>query len=194
MAHAGDTIENPVDGERLIFVRTVEDTGEDELVIEYFIPPGAPAVPAHVHLASEETFEVLAGTLEVWTGSRRNRRRLRTGERITLSPHVAHQHGNGGSDVLHVRETFRPAGNLEIAFQATFGLARDGKSTRTGLPKDLLDTALILQLLGIIPAGLPLPIARVGVNSVARLGRRLGREQSYPRYSHRSTLLAPIKS
>jgi quercetin dioxygenase-like cupin family protein len=194
MAHAGETIENPVDGERLIFVRTVEDTGAEELVIEYYIPPGIPAVPAHVHLASEEAFEVLAGTLEVWTRTRRNRRRLQAGERITLSPHVAHQHGNGGSDVLHVRETFRPAGNLEIAFQATFGLARDGKATRTGLPKNLLDTALILQLLGIVPAGLPLPLARVGVNSVARLARSLGRAQSYPRYSHRSALLAPIKS
>jgi mannose-6-phosphate isomerase-like protein (cupin superfamily) len=194
MAHAGETIENPVDGERLIFARTVEDTGDDELVIEYYIPLGTPAVPAHVHLASEETFEVLAGTLEVWTGSRRNRRHLQAGERITLSPHVPHQHGNGGSDVLHVRETFRPAGNLEIAFQATFGLARDGKATRTGLPKNLLDTALILQLLGIVPAGLPLPVARVGVNSVASLARSLGREQSYPKYSHRSALLAPIKS
>jgi hypothetical protein len=107
---------------------------------------------------------------------------------------VPHQHGNGGPDVLHVRETFRPAGNLEIAFQATFGLARDGKATRTGLPKNLLDTALILQLLGIVPAGLPLPLARVGVNSVATLARSLGRRQSYPQYSHRSALLASIKS
>jgi len=194
MAHAGDTIENPVDGERLIFVHTVEDTGEDELVIEYYIPPGTSAVPAHVHLATEETFEVLAGTLEVWIGARRDRQRLSAGDVIALPPRVAHQHGNGGADVLHVRESFRPAGNLEIAFQATFGLARDGKATRTGLPKNLLDTALILQLLGIVPAGLPLPLAQIAVNSVARLARSLGRKQSYPAYSHRSALLVPIIS
>ncbi|HEV8191751.1 MAG TPA: hypothetical protein VGP82_09745 [Ktedonobacterales bacterium] len=130
--------------------------------------------------------------LEVWTGARGNRRHLRAGEHITLAPHVAHQHGSGGHDLLHVCETFRPAGNLEIAFQATFGLARDGKAARTGLPKSLLDTSLILQLLGIVPAGLPLSVAWVGVNSVARLARSLGRARSYPRYSHRSTLLTPI--
>lgn len=93
---------------------------------------------------------------------------------------------------MHVRETFRPAGNLEIAFQATSGLARDGKSTKTGLPKNVLDTALVLQLLGILPAGLQLPIARVGVNGMERLALSLGREESYPAYSYRSALLVSI--
>ena len=127
MAHAGDTIENPVDGQRIMFVRTVEDSGGDELAIELFTPPGTSAVPAHLHLAAEETYEVLAGTLGVWVGSKRQLRTVGPGGRVALPPRVAHQHWNAGPDLLHVVNTFRPAGNLELGLQATFGLARDEK-------------------------------------------------------------------
>lgn len=158
MAHQGETIINPVNGERITFVRTVEDANAQRgaaLEIEYVIPAGVPGVPGHVHLISEETFEVVSGTLGIWVGSSRNERRLGPGEWVTLSPRVAHRHWNAGKDDLHFKNTWRPAGNVELGLQATFGLARDGKANKQGLPKNILDTMLILQLLGSRPAGLP---------------------------------------
>lgn len=192
MAHAGDTIENPVDGQRIMFVRTVEDSGGDELAIELFTPPGTSAVPAHLHLAAEETYEVLAGTLGVWVGSKRQRRTVGPGGRVALPPRVAHQHWNAGPDLLHVVNTFRPAGNLELGLQATFGLARDGKAGKDGRPKSLLDTMLILELLGIVPAGLPVPLGRALVRGAAATARRLGRQEHYPQYTRLATTLVPV--
>src|SRR5262245_40647299 len=106
MAHNGESMTNPVNGERIIFVRTVEDAearSEAMLKIEYFTPAGVPGVPGHVHLVTEETFEVVSGTLGVWVGSARNERRLGSGERVTLHPRVAHRHWNAGQDDLHVK-------------------------------------------------------------------------------------------
>ena len=195
MAHQGETITNPVDGQRITFLRTVEDADEREsaeLIIEYRIPAGNPAVPAHIHLVTEETFEVRSGTLGVWVGSPKNQRTLGPGEQVTLHPRVAHRHWNAGADDLQVVETFRPARNLELGFQATFGLGRDGKANQQGLPKNALDTLLILQLLGICPAGLPIPISSALVRGGATFARLLSRPGSFPQYTGLKVTLVPV--
>lgn len=195
MAHNNETITNPSNGERITFLRTVQDSDAPagaELVIEYIVPAGTPGVPGHIHLATEETFEVRSGTLGVWIGSARNQRTLGPGEQVKLSPRVAHRHWNAGSDDLHVVETFRPAGNLELGLQATFGLARDGKANRQGLPRNYLDTLLILQLLGIVPAGLPVPLGAALVRAGAAIARRLGHRASFPQYTGLAAPLVPV--
>ncbi len=192
MAHQGDTIINPVNGERITFVRTVEDADtrqEAALEVDYFIPAGAPGVPGHVHLVSEETFEVVSGTLGIWVGSPRHERTLGPGERVTFVPRVAHRHWNAGKDDLSFKQIWRPAGNVELGLQATFGLAQDGKANKAGLPRSILNTMLILQLLGSVPAGLPLPLALVIVRSGAALARLFGQQQQFPQYTK---LAAPL--
>ena len=63
MFHAGDQIENPVTGERLVFHETAAETNGERVVFETIVQPGGFVAAAHVHPFQTERFEVLAGTL-----------------------------------------------------------------------------------------------------------------------------------
>ena len=49
MISAGDTIENPVTGERIVFRKTSRDTNGEAVVIECFVQPNGAVAAAHVH-------------------------------------------------------------------------------------------------------------------------------------------------
>jgi len=61
MIHAGDMLENPITGERLLFRKTSSDTGGEAVVLETFVKPDGFVAAAHVHLYQEERFEILDG-------------------------------------------------------------------------------------------------------------------------------------
>lgn len=54
MIHAGDSIENPVTGERLVFRQTSRETGGEAVVIETHVQPGGFVAAGHVHPHQEE--------------------------------------------------------------------------------------------------------------------------------------------
>jgi hypothetical protein len=49
MIRSGQTIENPVTGEVLIFHKTSRDTGGEYVLVETILRPGATVVAAHSH-------------------------------------------------------------------------------------------------------------------------------------------------
>jgi hypothetical protein len=53
---AGDQIENPVTGERLVFTETARDTGGAYTRFDAYIRPGGHLPTAHVHPYQTETF------------------------------------------------------------------------------------------------------------------------------------------
>ena len=59
MFHAGDQIENPVTGERLVFHETAAETGGERVVFETIVQPNGFVAAAHVHPFQTERFEVL---------------------------------------------------------------------------------------------------------------------------------------
>src|ERR1051326_5234726 len=61
MIHAGDTIHNPVTGERIVFRQTPRETNGEAVVIETYVQPNGFVAAAHVHPSQEERFEVLSG-------------------------------------------------------------------------------------------------------------------------------------
>src|SRR5213080_1580142 len=84
MIRAGDSIVNPVTGERLVFELTSHDTGGELTRFETFVEPGGAVAAAHVHPYQAETFTVLAGTLGMKRG--REKLELRTGETALVDP------------------------------------------------------------------------------------------------------------
>src|SRR5207253_7009236 len=68
MFHAGDQIENPVTGERLVFHETAAETNGERVVFETIVQPGGFVAAAHAHPFQTELFEVVAGTLGVRRG------------------------------------------------------------------------------------------------------------------------------
>jgi mannose-6-phosphate isomerase-like protein (cupin superfamily) len=135
MIRAGDTIENPVTGERLVFRKTSRETGGQAVVIETFVQPNGFVAATHVHPSQEERFEVLRGSV----GFKIGRKKLVAGpgQRLTVPPGTAHNFWNAGEEEAHFVCEVRPALQFESLLETMFALAEDGKTNRKGMPNPL---------------------------------------------------------
>lgn len=183
MARTGEVIENPLTGERLTFLKTSRDTGGELLMIDWFLNPGG-FLPggAHVHPYQEERFEVVSGTLGVRVG--RHKRSLRAGEAATVPPGTLHGWWNEGDEETHTIIEFRPALDTESLFETLYGLAKDGKTTRNGVPHPLQVIALLEDFGNELAFPvLPLRLQRKITSALAPLAYRRGYWGRYPQYS-----------
>lgn len=191
MARGGETIENPLTGERVTFLRTARETNGELLRFEYVVPPGW-SVPEHVHPVQEERWEVISGALRGRVGGREQT--LREGQKVVGPPGVPHAWQNPGDNESRLLSEIRPALHFETFFETVFGLARDGKTTKMGVPKNPLQLAVLVNEImpldetrGMIYlARPPMPVQKpflVLVAMLATLVRLLGYKARYPEYS-----------
>jgi quercetin dioxygenase-like cupin family protein len=142
MAHIGQSIENPVSGERIVFQRTGASTGGRLLAFELFLSPRGHVPASHVHPLQEERFTVVGGRL-------RFRKGLRSivagpGETVAVPPGTVHRFANAGEGVARVQVEVRPALRMEELLETSADLAREGRTLPNGMPLPL-DLALFLR-------------------------------------------------
>jgi quercetin dioxygenase-like cupin family protein len=178
MIEAGDTIENPVTGERIVFRKTSRETGGEAVVIDTYVQPNGFVAAAHVQPGQEERFQVLRGTV----GFRIGRQKLVAGpgQRVTVPAGTPHRFWNAGDEVAHFVCEVRPALQFESLVETMFALAADGKTNRKGMP-NLLRLAVIAHA-HFDTVRLPFPPAilqRLALALVAPIGRVLGYRPTY---------------
>jgi quercetin dioxygenase-like cupin family protein len=174
----GQTIENPVTGERIVFRKTAADTQGEAVVIETFIEPNGFVAAAHLHPTQEERFEILAGTLEFKLG--RKKIVAKPGDRVVVPAGTAHRFENVGDETAHFVCEVRPALQFEQLIETMFTLAADGKTNRKGMPNPLRLAVIARHHFGDVR--LPFPPAwmqRLGLALGAPTGRLLGYRSSY---------------
>ena len=135
MIHVGDSIENPVTGERLVFRKTSHETSGEAVVIETFVQPNGFVAAAHVHPSQEERFEVLRGSVGFKIGGKKLV--AGPGQRLTVPAGTPHKFWNAGDDEAHFVCEVRPALQFESLIETMFALATDGKTNRKGMPNPL---------------------------------------------------------
>jgi len=188
MAKAGQTFDNPVTGERMVFNKTGYESNGNVLDIEFFVRPGAgTGLAAHFHLFFDERAEILAGSAHYQVGGAELP--TSTGDEIVLPRNVPHVHPwNVGNDVLHWRKITqldKPDMDLLLAsarfFESLYALAQQEKVGANGLPKNLLQTVVLLQALepSAYVAGLPVWLQRPLFGLLAAIGRALGLKSYY---------------
>jgi len=135
MIQAGDTIHNPVTGERIVFRQTSRETNGQAVVIETYVQPNGFVAAAHVHPSQEERFEILRGSV----GFRIGRKKLVAGpgQRLTVPAGTPHKFWNAGEEEAHFVCEVRPALQFEALLETMFALAADGKTNRKGMPNPL---------------------------------------------------------
>jgi quercetin dioxygenase-like cupin family protein len=178
MIHAGDAIENPVTGERLVFRQTSRETSGEAVVLEAFVKPSGFVATAHVHPHQEERFQVLRGTVGFQLG--RKKLVAGPGQRITVPAGTAHKFWNAGDDEVHFVCEVRPALQFEQLIETMFALANDGKTNRKGMPNPL--RLAVIARAHFEDVRLPFPPAwmqRAGLALGSPLGRLLGYEATY---------------
>lgn len=139
----GQTLENPVTGERFSFTHTAGSTGGELLAFELGLRSGGAVPIPHVHPIQTERFEVVSGTMRFRVG-------LRTvlagpGDVVEVARGVLHGFANAGADEAVVRVEVRPALAMEQMFADVVALANAGRMTRRGLPRNLLDLAVLAR-------------------------------------------------
>lgn len=183
MVRAGDELENPATGLRTVFRETAQDTGGELLQVDWIARPDWTTGPDHIHRDQDERFEVLSGTLGLRVDGLD--RVLVPGDVVVARAGTPHAAWNAGREDVHVLVDFRPALRTEVAFETLAGLARDGKTTRGGIPRNPLRAAVIVRAFEreIVFVRPPLAVQRFVFGALATAGRLIGYRPEYP-YPH----------
>ena len=178
MIQAGDVIENPVTGERLVFRKTSRETNGEAVELETFVKPNGFVAAAHVHPYQEERFQILRGTVAFRLG--REKIVAGPGQRVTVPAGTAHKFWNAGDGEAHFVCEVRPALQFEQLIETMFGLAADGKTNRKGMPNPL--RLAVIARHHFDDVRLPFPpvwMQRMGLALGAPVGRVLGYQATY---------------
>lgn len=184
MAHAGQIVDNPVSGERIVFRKTASDTGGELLSFDLYLTPDGHVPGPHVHPIVSETFTVLEGRLAIQKGLRKVV--AEPGDSLTVRPGTVHRFANAGPEPTHVLVEVRPALRMEELLEATAEMAHEGRTLANGMPKPL-DFAVFLQEFEreVSVPFIPRALVRLLVAPIARLARSRGLGRRYERTPRR---------
>jgi mannose-6-phosphate isomerase-like protein (cupin superfamily) len=137
-----ETITNPIIGDEVTFLRTSAETRGKYTALEILLAPGG-GNTAHYHTTFSETFKPVEGELTVGLG--KSIQRVTPGETVTAAPYQSHYFANKTSKPIRFMVTLTPGNaGFEEGLRIAYGLARDGQTTKKGIPKKLSHLALLL--------------------------------------------------
>jgi quercetin dioxygenase-like cupin family protein len=190
MISPGETLENPVTGEVIIFHRTSEQTNGEEVFIEVIVRPHGFVAAAHLHPYQTERFEVLEGKL----GLRVDDEDLvaTPGDVAVVTPRTVHRFWNAGEQDARFTVEVRPALQFESLIETMFTLAAEGKTNRKGMPNPL--RLAVIARAHFDTVRLPFPPAalqRAALAVGAPLGKALGYRETVTRQRPPSSASRP---
>jgi quercetin dioxygenase-like cupin family protein len=173
-------IHNPVTGV------TIREFADDREGAEVVLAPGSTGPAAHVHPEIEERFEVLAGQPTFRVDGRE--RALDPGADIWVSPGTSHSFRNDGDAVARIRvRTVPDSETLGRVVATLFGLAAEGKTDADGRPAPLQAAVMAEATLDeTYFADVPYPVQRAFGDLLGPVGRALGYEATYEKYTEAS--------
>ena len=176
------TYENPVIGDKIVFLRTSRETDGAYTLIELELAPGG-GNTLHTHRTFTETFIPLEGKLEVQCG--RERRVIEPGEFFTVPVGATHCFRNPTNGPIKFQVKLESGHQgFENSVKIAYGLATEGLTDHRSIPRNFAHLALLATMSDTYPTGifsLLMPVLRWK----ARQARRLGIEQKLMnRYCH----------
>jgi quercetin dioxygenase-like cupin family protein len=178
MIRSGETIHNPVTGERITFHQTSADTNGEAVVIECIVEPDGFVAAAHIHPSQSERFAVIDGRLGMKVGKEKHL--LERGDVVNVEPGTPHKFWNAGDEGVRFVCEVRPALQFESLLETMFALAGDGKTNKKGMPNPL--RLAVIARAHFNTVRLPHPPAwlqRAGLALGAPLGRLVGYGATY---------------
>jgi mannose-6-phosphate isomerase-like protein (cupin superfamily) len=186
----GQVLENPATGERVVMLTDPETHPERVLVAHLLVAPGGRVAAAHRHPTLTERFHVLHGEVGFLLGDREEV--LGPGEEAAVPAGTLHDWWQIGEETAQVVVEVDPGDRFVEMVGTIFGLARDGKVDRRGLPHplQLAVTARAYRDVMVI-ASPPAWVQSLAFGVLAPLGRAVGRKPSYAEYLTSSTVVEP---
>lgn len=172
------TIVNPVNGDKVTFLKTAAETKGEMTLCELEIFPyaqGTSEMPLHYHLSYAETFRVMDGELTIQR--EKETMRLKNGESVTIPIKTTHSFSNQSSKpVKAILEVSPGSEGFENGLCILYGLAADGKTNKNGMPKSITHSALGITLSDVRLRGAYALIFPI-MNAIANRARKRGVEQ-----------------
>jgi mannose-6-phosphate isomerase-like protein (cupin superfamily) len=178
MAYIGQTLENPVTGEKLTFVETAASTDGERVVVDLELAADGKVPGVHIHPNQEEKFEVLHGTMKFRYGMKKIV--AEAGETVVVPAGKIHDFANAGTETARVRVTISPALKMEEMFETTVALATEGKVTKSGMPKPVELALFVREFQAEVRAPFPPHVVVRAVTApLAAVAKRRGRDCRY---------------
>ncbi len=143
MIEPGQTLHNPVTGERFTFKQTAASSDGEVLAFELGLQPGGAVPIPHVHPIQTERFEMVQGRMRFRVGWRTVI--AEPGDVVEVQPGVLHGFANLGEEEARVEVEVRPALAMEGMFEEVVAMAAAGRMSGRGLPRNPLDLAVLAR-------------------------------------------------
>jgi quercetin dioxygenase-like cupin family protein len=170
---AAREIYNPIQRDRVTFLKTAAETDGELTLLEMEVAPGG-GNGLHIHTTYSERFTVIEGQLGVQIGEQQQV--LRQGTTEIVPAGAVHRWYNPTSQPARIYVELRPGhAGFEQALRIGYGLATDGHTNAAGIPKNLLHLVVLLQLSDIKLVG-PLALMSPLFGLLARIARHRGVE------------------
>jgi quercetin dioxygenase-like cupin family protein len=132
----GDTVENPVTGERGILIKAPWEGPDPSLEVELHVQPGGAVVGEHIHENFDERFTVQAGRIAFRLDGAESV--AAAGDTVEIPRGSWHDWWNASEDEEAVARVHVSDGSrFVLMIENLFGLARDGHTDSKGLPDPL---------------------------------------------------------
>lgn len=182
------TVKNPVIGDEVTFLKTSRETGGDYTLVRVTLAPGG-GNDLHFHKTFAEDFEAVEGVLTIECNGQRLQ--LQPGEHATAPIGSRHRFANDTSSPITFIGKIYPAEKFEETIRIVYGLAREGKVNDGGMPKNLLQLALVFEIGGTYPAALPFWLQQAIFTPLIKVARWRKVERTFDRYLHDGAAAAP---
>ena len=167
---------NPLAQDWAIFEKYGRETGGEYTLLTVSVAPGGKNAP-HWHGSYAETFTAAKGDVGIYATST-GKMVLSPGESVTVTPGEVHHFFNPGDGEVEMRVELRPAREgFEKGLYVLYGLARDGKSKRGGVPNSLMHAAVVSSMADMWPAGWRGAVLTPVLKILGFLGRVSGLEE-----------------
>jgi quercetin dioxygenase-like cupin family protein len=186
----GHVFENPATGERVVILTDPEAHPERVLVAHLFVTPGGRVATEHFHPTLTERFHVIHGQVGFLIDG--EERLLGAGDHAIIRPGVHHDWWQVGDETAEVVVEVAPGDGFVEMVGTLFGLARDGKVNRRGLPSllQLAVTANAYRDVMVITSPPP-AVQRPLFLLLASIGHTTGLKAAYPEYLTSDEVVEP---
>ena len=186
----GHVFENPRTKERAIILTDPAVRADRALVGHLHVAPGGRVAAAHMHPESVERFHIVRGRVGFMIGG--EERVLGPGESAVVAAGVPHDWWQLGDEPAEVIVDMTPGDRFADMLTTIFGLVRDGRVDRRGMPR-LLQLAVTAQAYrdAMMFASPPPWAQRLLFGVLAPAGRLLGRQPVYERYRTSAEVVVP---
>lgn len=146
MATQGQSIYNKVSTDKIVFLKTRQDTKGALLQFENYHQPNGIGPVAHCHPLQEEKFIVLNGAFTINING--HAQTVKAGEEVTVPAGAMHHWQITGTEELHMITEFRPALHFEEIIETIASLAQKGKMDKAGKPDPMQMSATLNKYYG----------------------------------------------